>query len=41
MKRDILYDDEQPYVVDDKLVIESIIQLKKDPTGVLWHNFKV
>ncbi|CAO0799162.1 unnamed protein product [Mucor circinelloides] len=41
IKRDILYDDEQPYVVDDKLVIELIIQLKKDPTGVLWHNFKV
>ncbi|KAL9551745.1 hypothetical protein MBANPS3_004101 [Mucor bainieri] len=36
-----LFDDEHPYVVEDKLVIECIIQLKKDPTGVLWHNFKV
>lgn len=41
MKLDILFDVEQPYVVDDKLVIECIIQLKRDPTGVLWHSFKV
>ncbi|GAN10196.1 cysteine proteinase [Mucor ambiguus] len=41
MKWDILFDHEQPYVIDDKLVIECIIQLKKDPTGILWQNFKV
>ncbi|CAO3607806.1 unnamed protein product [Mucor fragilis] len=41
MKLDILFDVEQPYVVNDKLVIEYIIQLKRDPTGVLWHSFKV
>lgn len=41
MEWDILFDDEQPYVVNDKLVIECIIQLKKDPTGVLWHSFQV
>lgn len=38
---DILLDAEEPFMVNDKLVIECIIQLKKDPTGVLWHNFKV
>lgn len=32
---------EKPYISNDKVVFMPIIQLKKDPTGVLWHNFAV
>jgi ubiquitin carboxyl-terminal hydrolase 7 len=34
-------ENEKPYVFNDEVVFMAIIQLKKDPTGVLWHNFAV